>query len=195
MTFLARANIFSATERVFDWDWVADVNRGTTAQHPQEKDQQPRDATTGKAATCKKSGGTKGTDQQKWTGGNRTTDKHNYTHPWLLTSLKGHTGQVYDMDFSSNGKYLASCADGEYALSLITLLILIFIIYPYLLCCYLTQYLSVSLRSVPTCPVYLSVCFSLFCNIIIALICLIYYCSWWCVQCKNNKLCCGVSCS
>ncbi|KAK9744777.1 Exonuclease [Popillia japonica] len=46
----------------------------------------------------------------RWT--NRT-DKQGFAHPWLLTTLKGHTGQVLDMDFASNGKYLASCADEE----------------------------------------------------------------------------------
>lgn len=41
-------------------------------------------------------------------------DKTNYSHSWLLTSLKGHTGtSVLDMEFSANGKYLATCADGE----------------------------------------------------------------------------------
>lgn len=40
----------------------------------------------------------------------RTADA-NYQHPWLYTTLKGHTGQVYDMDFSRNGKYLATCAE------------------------------------------------------------------------------------
>ncbi|KAK5641744.1 hypothetical protein RI129_010291 [Pyrocoelia pectoralis] len=44
----------------------------------------------------------------RWTG---RSDKQAYTHPWLLTSLKGHTSEVLDMDFSSNGKYLASCAE------------------------------------------------------------------------------------
>lgn len=37
-----------------------------------------------------------------------------FSNLWLLNSLKGHTGQVMDMDFSPNGKYLASCADGTY---------------------------------------------------------------------------------
>ncbi|XP_019881308.2 uncharacterized protein LOC109609123 isoform X2 [Aethina tumida] len=37
------------------------------------------------------------------------TRKQNYTHPWLLTTLKGHTGEIASMDYSSNGKYLASC--------------------------------------------------------------------------------------
>ncbi|KAK4873636.1 hypothetical protein RN001_012996 [Aquatica leii] len=45
-----------------------------------------------------------------WTG---RTDKQSFTHPWLLTSLKGHTGEVLDMDFASNGKYLVSCAEEE----------------------------------------------------------------------------------
>ena len=35
------------------------------------------------------------------------------THGLLLTSLKGHTGTVTSIDFSSNGKYLASCSEGK----------------------------------------------------------------------------------
>jgi len=35
-----------------------------------------------------------------------------YTHSWLLSTLKGHTGMITDMDISPNGKYLAtSCED------------------------------------------------------------------------------------
>lgn len=44
----------------------------------------------------------------------KRTDKTNYSHNWLLTTLKGHTGSVMDMSFSANGKYLATCADGEF---------------------------------------------------------------------------------
>lgn len=43
----------------------------------------------------------------------KRSDKTNYSHNWLLTTLKGHTGSVLDMSFSSNGKYLATCADGK----------------------------------------------------------------------------------
>ncbi|VDK42096.1 unnamed protein product [Anisakis simplex] len=34
-----------------------------------------------------------------------------YDHPWLLTTLKGHVGRVLDVDFSSNGKFLASIGE------------------------------------------------------------------------------------
>lgn len=44
----------------------------------------------------------------------KRSDKTNYSHNWLLTTLKGHTGTVLDMSFSANGKYLATCADGEF---------------------------------------------------------------------------------
>ena len=37
--------------------------------------------------------------------------KDKFSHPWLLTSLKGHSGPVLDLDLSDNGKYLASCSE------------------------------------------------------------------------------------
>lgn len=36
--------------------------------------------------------------------------------PWLFTTLKGHTGIINSMDYSTNGKYLATCADGKFIL-------------------------------------------------------------------------------
>uniref|UniRef100_A0A0A9Y2A4 Transducin beta-like protein 2 n=1 Tax=Lygus hesperus TaxID=30085 RepID=A0A0A9Y2A4_LYGHE len=45
---------------------------------------------------------------EKWTGRDA---KQNFAHEWLLTNLKGHTGAILDMDFSANGKFLATCAD------------------------------------------------------------------------------------
>ncbi|XP_070154095.1 transducin beta-like protein 2 isoform X2 [Polyergus mexicanus] len=33
------------------------------------------------------------------------------THSWLTTMLRGHTGTISNMNFSNNGRYLASCAD------------------------------------------------------------------------------------
>ncbi|GAA6072616.1 transducin beta-like protein 2, partial [Tachysurus ichikawai] len=37
--------------------------------------------------------------------------QHTFSHPLLASSLKSHSGAVTCVDFSSNGKYLASCAD------------------------------------------------------------------------------------
>ncbi|KAL2094640.1 hypothetical protein ACEWY4_009359 [Coilia grayii] len=37
--------------------------------------------------------------------------QHTFTHPLLASSLKSHSSSVTCIDFSSNGKYLASCAD------------------------------------------------------------------------------------
>lgn len=36
------------------------------------------------------------------------------SHPLLAAEFKGHTGAVLSLDFDSNGKYLASCSDGEF---------------------------------------------------------------------------------
>ncbi|KAJ8943296.1 hypothetical protein NQ318_017314 [Aromia moschata] len=46
----------------------------------------------------------------RWTGKN---EKQAFAHPWLLTSYKGHTGTILDMNFSSHGKYLTSCGDED----------------------------------------------------------------------------------
>ncbi|CAL8266129.1 unnamed protein product [Merluccius merluccius] len=37
--------------------------------------------------------------------------QHSFSHPLVASILKGHSGNITSIDFSSNGKYLASCAD------------------------------------------------------------------------------------
>lgn len=39
--------------------------------------------------------------------------KHNFDHPLLVTSLKEHSQNILNFDFSINGKYLASCSEGK----------------------------------------------------------------------------------
>lgn len=46
---------------------------------------------------------------EKWS---QKLSKQTYTHSWMVTSLKGHSGPVSDMGFSPNDKYLVTCAEG-----------------------------------------------------------------------------------
>jgi len=43
----------------------------------------------------------------------KSKEKDTFKHPWLVTSLKGHSGRVMDLDISSNGKYLATCGEDQ----------------------------------------------------------------------------------
>lgn len=68
---------------------------------PEKKEKKVDHHTATKPAAAKKK-------QEKWAP---RESKQAFTHPWMLTSLKGHTGEVLDMDFSGNSKFLATCAD------------------------------------------------------------------------------------
>jgi hypothetical protein len=35
-----------------------------------------------------------------------------FTHSWLVGSLRGHTDSVLDLNFSTNGRYVGTCAQG-----------------------------------------------------------------------------------
>ena len=39
--------------------------------------------------------------------------KPSYSHASLAATLKGHTGQILEIDFDSRGKYLLSCSEGN----------------------------------------------------------------------------------
>lgn len=68
------------------------------------------DSTSGSAGT--------GTNSSSAAGSNKRTKnkkrreaQQEFTHSWMVGALKGHTAPVLDMNFSSNGKFLASCAE------------------------------------------------------------------------------------
>lgn len=44
----------------------------------------------------------------------RREAQQGFQNPWMVGALKGHAGLILDMNFSANGKYLASCAEGMY---------------------------------------------------------------------------------
>ena len=43
----------------------------------------------------------------------RREAQQEFSHPWMVGSLKGHAGQILDVDVSANGKFVATCADGK----------------------------------------------------------------------------------
>jgi len=43
----------------------------------------------------------------------KAKEKDSFKHPWLVTSLKGHSGRVMDLDISPNGRHLATCAEDQ----------------------------------------------------------------------------------
>lgn len=62
---------------------------------------------TGAGATGGGAGSNKRAKNKK-----RREAQQEFTHSWMVGALKGHTARVLDMNFSSNGKFLASCAEG-----------------------------------------------------------------------------------
>lgn len=66
-------------------------------QHKQQRQQHQQSATSGAA---------------KRQQGNSNSNDKAFAHPWHKTTLKGHTGQLFDLSFSADGEYLASCDEG-----------------------------------------------------------------------------------
>ena len=60
------------------------------------------------------------TKKEKKPLGHRKDAKVVFNHPWLAGSLKSHSGPVLGLDFSPNGKYLASCSEGRNSSKYIT---------------------------------------------------------------------------
>ncbi|XP_029468898.1 transducin beta-like protein 2 [Rhinatrema bivittatum] len=78
------------------------------SSEPAAGDQGDGQKVNGQTAADKFSG-TKKQKQQR--GRKEKAQQHTFTHQLLASALKGHSGNITCLDFSSNGKYLASCSD------------------------------------------------------------------------------------
>lgn len=72
-------------------------------------EEKPSQPVCQKEKESKKSGSKKQKQNQRLR--KEKPQQHSFTHPLLAAALKSHSGNISCMDFSSNGKYLATCAD------------------------------------------------------------------------------------
>lgn len=96
--------------------WIRqDDSKGTAKYEKPDKLKGSSSDASGKHGKKEQAGTVKQSSKKKLTEReNRRSARANekgFSHPWLLATLKGHSGRVLDMDFSANGKYLASCGD------------------------------------------------------------------------------------
>lgn len=52
-----------------------------------------------------------GSKKQKWQQRREKTQQSTFSHPLLAATLKAHSSNVTSLDFSNNGKYVATCSD------------------------------------------------------------------------------------
>ncbi|XP_078047306.1 RNA exonuclease prage isoform X2 [Augochlora pura] len=74
------------------------------------KFEDPRESTSVSAGAATTGGGGTGSNKRAKNKKRREAQQE-FTHSWMVGALKGHTAPVLDMSFSSNGKFLASCAE------------------------------------------------------------------------------------
>ncbi|XP_071944671.1 transducin beta-like protein 2 [Antedon mediterranea] len=80
--------------------FLCGAGRGGDKQEKHKEDEEP--IKKEKHQTSKKA-----KQQGKW----QKKQQHSFSHPYLAATLKNHSDNVLDLDFSINGKYLASCAE------------------------------------------------------------------------------------
>jgi len=81
-----------------------EVEQSEVATEPEKEEAE----TVTSAAAEKESKASKTKKNDKKRGGGQAPS---FQHPWLVSSLKGHSGRVLDLDISPSGKYLASVAE------------------------------------------------------------------------------------
>ncbi|XP_062870068.1 transducin beta-like protein 2 [Trichomycterus rosablanca] len=82
------------------------VSKQKDKQHEQVQQDQPA-----ASESLVKSGPSKKQLKQQQRPKKDKPQQHTFSHQLLASSLKSHNGNITCLDFSSNGKYLASCAD------------------------------------------------------------------------------------
>ncbi|XP_015115655.1 transducin beta-like protein 2 isoform X2 [Diachasma alloeum] len=76
-----------------------------TKVHVESENSEPLTSTSGNSQAISTGGGKRAKNKK------RREAQQEFTHSWMVGALKGHTGPVLDMNFSSDGKFLASCAE------------------------------------------------------------------------------------
>lgn len=82
---------------------------GRQKRESSEQDEQKKDSDSSVEENAVKAPAKKQKQQQR--PRKERQQQHTFSHQLLASSLKSHNGNVTCLDFSSNGKYLASCSD------------------------------------------------------------------------------------
>lgn len=82
---------------------------GRQKRESSEQDEQKKDSDSSVEENTVKAPAKKQKQQQR--PRKERQQQHTFSHQLLASSLKSHNGNVTCLDFSSNGKYLASCSD------------------------------------------------------------------------------------
>ncbi|XP_070571876.1 transducin beta-like protein 2 [Ptychodera flava] len=83
---------------------VCNVGRSSSKAQPVEEEEPEKSNSKKKTSQSKKPKSSQGKQSKK-------SNQSSFTHPYLSCTLKSHADTVVDVDFSINGKYLASAAE------------------------------------------------------------------------------------
>ena len=85
---------------------------GSKKPEKQQPDKEISEVSSGNEDISVKGQASKNSKRSQAVKGKSKGIKGGEKHPLQAADLKGHTGAVLDLDFSQDGKYLASCSTG-----------------------------------------------------------------------------------